>query len=239
VLEANDMTTIKQYYCDACDKDVLTEVIKRSEVLPVKGERVDVEASVRVCRTCGGDISDESLDGETLEKAYRIYRVRHGLLGPAEIRRLREKYGMSQRSLSILLDWGEVTIHRYENGSLPDAAHNQVLTFLEDPSNMRKVFLQNKDRLSREAQRVVLEHLNSLDVAEFLREILGSKTPEQWSSQWDASFQYPLEQSGRLSPRELQMPRASQWSVDNIFNNLYEEDSPRGATEDFFERIAA
>lgn len=35
---------------------------------------------------------------------------------PEEIKKIREQYGLSQRSFAKLLNWGDKTICRYENG---------------------------------------------------------------------------------------------------------------------------
>jgi hypothetical protein len=45
--------------------------------------------------------------------------------------------------MAILLEWGEVTITRYENGAIQDPAHNEVLMFIQEPSNMKEIFDRN------------------------------------------------------------------------------------------------
>src|ERR1700684_607030 len=108
--------------CEGCGPIGLhgTRIEKRQETYPVKGEDTSILADVRVCSKCGQDVFDKELDGGNLRKAYDIYRAAHGIITAEEIGLLREKYGLSQRGLGNLLGWGEVTIHRYENGSLPD-----------------------------------------------------------------------------------------------------------------------
>jgi uncharacterized protein YegP (UPF0339 family) len=36
-----------------------------------------------------------------------------------------------------LLGFGDVTIHRYENGALQDAAHDRLLRLIREPANLR------------------------------------------------------------------------------------------------------
>ena len=50
---------------------------------------------------------------------------------------------MSQRSFAKLLNWGDKTIRRYENGSIQDKAHNSLLLFLREPQNMTSYLVEN------------------------------------------------------------------------------------------------
>ena len=43
---------------------------------------------------------------------------------------LRNKYDISQRELTAILDFGKMTINRYENGSLPSKSHSDYLRLI-------------------------------------------------------------------------------------------------------------
>ena len=131
-------------YCDECGKEVETKVITKKEKYNVCGEAIDVDARVLVCAECGEELFCEELDNATLINAYNIYRRRHKLLLPEEIKKIREQYGLSQRSFARLLNWGDKTICRYENGSIQDKAHNSLLLFLRKPENMRAYLAENE-----------------------------------------------------------------------------------------------
>ena len=50
---------------------------------------------------------------------------------------------------------GEKTIFRYENGSIQDKAHNNLLLFLCEPVNMRTYLLENEVTLdSRQLKKL-------------------------------------------------------------------------------------
>jgi putative zinc finger/helix-turn-helix YgiT family protein len=146
--------------CENCGKIRSTHVVERKEELPVRGEPTEVPAKVRICDECGTSLYDEELDTATLKEAFGKYRAKHGIVSPDEISELREKYGLSQRSLGRLLGWGEVTITRYEQGSLPDEAHNQMLKMLKDEANFRRIYEENKARLSDLTRRRVESRLH-------------------------------------------------------------------------------
>ena len=63
---------------------------------------------------------------------------------PKEIKKIREQYGLSQRAFAKLLNWGDKTNYRYENGSIQDRAHNSLLLFLREPENMRTYLTENE-----------------------------------------------------------------------------------------------
>lgn len=139
---------MKKSLCLSCREDVFPEIESRTEIFPVRGENVEVESQVAVCPSCREDMSIEELDELSLQKAFREYRLRHGLLSPEEIAAIRKKYGLSQRAFSLLLGWGEITEHRYEMGSIQDAAHDAQLRIAADPRNMAVFLSANGDRLT-------------------------------------------------------------------------------------------
>ena len=47
-----------------------------------------------------------------------------------------------------MLNWGDKTICRYENGSIQDKAHNSLLLFLRKPENIRAYLIENEITLN-------------------------------------------------------------------------------------------
>ncbi len=156
--------------CFECEQLVEPRIEERKETLPVRGEPVEVLARVGVCPECGADMSVPELDEATLVAAFNQYRSRHGLMTPEEMRRLRERYGLGQRAFALLLGWGEITLHRYESGSLQDDAHNAQLKMAEDPANIRILLETNGHKLTAR-QRARLETR--------LREVEGDSAVER------------------------------------------------------------
>lgn len=150
-------------YCEVCGREVETKIITWKEVLNVCGEDIEVDAQVMVCAECGEELFNEELDSATLINAYNEYRRRHKLLLPEEIRRIREQYGLSQRSFAKLLNWGDKTIRRYENGAVQDRAHNSLLLFLREPENMRTYLTENEVALDEKQISRLLETVEKLE----------------------------------------------------------------------------
>ncbi len=149
-------------FCGECMRDTEARIEARTETYSVKGEDITVQARVAVCEGCGTDMLDVALDDQTLNDAYAVYRSRHGLLQPQEIRAIRSMYGLGQKAFSRLLGWGEVTLARYETGSIQSTAHDQMLRMAQQPDNVRLLLKRNGDRLTAEQRCVVEERLAAL-----------------------------------------------------------------------------
>lgn len=138
----------KEDFCPHCEDVTPFRLITKQETLPVMGEPVEYKAHVRHCSVCGGEYAPTELEEENFRTAYGIYRQRHNLLTPEQIRAIRDKYGLSQRNFSRLLGWGDITVHRYEAGALQDAAYNVMLVLIDDPLNALQVFMLNRGNLA-------------------------------------------------------------------------------------------
>ena len=150
-------------YCEVCGKEVETKIITRQETFKVYGEDITIDAQVLVCAECGEELFCEELDSATLVNAYNEYRRKHKLLLPDEIKKIREQYGLSQRSFAKLLNWGDKTICRYENGSVQDKAHNSLLLFLREPENMRTYLTENEIVLDERQKTKLLDTVEKLE----------------------------------------------------------------------------
>ena len=150
-------------HCESCGREVDGVVVRRRERYEVYGEEVFVDAQVLTCPVCGEELFCEELDEETLLQAYRIYRERHHLLTPAQIRQIRLTYSLSQGELASLLGWSERTIRRFERGSLQDIDHDRVLASLQSPSGMSLYLEVHLDRIDPSLIRKVREGIRLLE----------------------------------------------------------------------------
>lgn len=149
--------------CGNCGREVETRIVNKKESYDVCGEPIEVDAKILVCADCGEEFYCEELDNKTLLDAYNEYRRRHKLLFPEEIKGIREQYGLSQRGFAKLLDWGDKTVHRYENGSIQDKAHNSLLLLLKEPSNMKTYLMENEVMLDAKQKAKLLETVARLE----------------------------------------------------------------------------
>ena len=142
-------------YCPKCEAERECKAEPRMESYPVRGEEIEIKANVMICPVCGEDLFDKKLDSLNLQKVYDVYRKKHDLLVPEEIREIRERYGLSQRGMSRFLGWGEITLHRYEAGGVPDRVHNDLLKMISTNEGMAHYLQERGSSLPREEAEVV------------------------------------------------------------------------------------
>lgn len=126
--------------CPVCEKEVNLSYGEAIETLNVRGEAINVITQIYHC-PMGDHFFHSPEDEETkFQDAYKEYKKRKGLLQSEEILRIREQYGLTQKSLAALLGWGDVTLSRYETGAIQDDAHNLSLLWIRDFDGFKKLF---------------------------------------------------------------------------------------------------
>jgi len=149
-------------FCPVCGKEQETEVIEKEEVSTVRGDEIKALARIRVCSVCGEELFDEELEEENIQRVYDIYRKKHGILSPEEVRNIRESYGLSQRAFAKLLGIGEASIARYETGALPEKSLSNMIMLLKDPKNMEKLLEKNEEALTPREKIRLLRRLEEI-----------------------------------------------------------------------------
>ncbi|WP_366923869.1 DUF4065 domain-containing protein [Metallumcola ferriviriculae] len=138
--------------CLSCMEEHDVSIVEIEEKEIFKGGEVEITSIYEYCSN-----TDELLETEDMIRANNLavkdaYRKKMGLLTSSEIKNLREKYGISQKDFSEILDWGGATITRYENHQVQDRAHDDVLRKIDsDPKWLLDMLKRAKDRLSEKA----------------------------------------------------------------------------------------
>ena len=151
---------MKRLICEKCGGQS-SELARKEETIIVRGVDITFEANVRVC-SCGNELFDEESEQANLTRAYDIYREQEGILGPSEIREIRESYGISQRALGRILGWGEITVHRYETGAVPNQSHSTMLELLRDPAVMKKLLTKGQKELPKATYEAVMGRVQEM-----------------------------------------------------------------------------
>lgn len=176
------------HFCYECYAEREVRLVPRETEVPVRGETIRVMREVDECAVCGHRIPTPDSEGALLEAAYESYRRIHAVPSPEDIRAIRARYGLSQRSLARLLNWGAITVHRYERGGLPDAAHSAILRSLANPEVVLRLLDDPACKLSSEertqvraslAKRGAEERENS--VADRLEDLMASEEPSEFT----------------------------------------------------------
>ena len=70
-----------------------------------------------------------------------------------DVKRIREKYGLTQQGFARLLGLGEASVVRYENGQKPSKANANLIRAANDPAFMRGCLERDGELLSARPAR--------------------------------------------------------------------------------------
>ena len=154
-----------KYYCPNCENECMTKIIVKDETLKVRGQEITIKIKVRICEQCKEEILDRELDNENLKLFYDEYKKINNLLTTTEIKNIREQWGLSQSQFAILLGMGEKTITRYENGSIQDETHDNLIRLAKEHCSFKTIWELRNHKLDEKSRNKVLKILNAKDTA--------------------------------------------------------------------------
>ena len=131
---------MKNVYCPYCRKDVDYKVEKR-QFNVFRGVEVNTYENVAVCKCCRNDLYVNELEDANIKRISEIYKEKENIITPDEIVGLRRKYAISQRELTSILDFGKMTINRYERGGLPTKSQSDYIKLLIENDEAKNVLV--------------------------------------------------------------------------------------------------
>lgn len=140
----------KLLYCPECEKEHEVKLIKRNNKCIIKGEVVTYEEEVYFCEINEEIFETAEMTNKNLLSARNAYRKQKNLLTSFEIKKIREKYDITQEELASLLNLGEKTIARYETKAIQEEPYNTLLVMFNNNYNFAlECLYKNKDNFSK------------------------------------------------------------------------------------------
>ena len=144
--------------CMCCMEEHEVQIVEVNETNLFKNVKVNYIATYEYCSNANEYIQTEDMLTQNDIAMKNAYRKQMGLLLPSQIREIRSKYGISQSDLSLLLEWGQKTITRYESHQVQDKAHDSILRKIDsDPEWYLELLKNAKSALSNSAYNKYLE----------------------------------------------------------------------------------
>lgn len=106
------------------------------------------------------EVFDRNIEIENDIRLYDIYKKRHNLLTSEEIKEIRKKYGMNQKEYALSIGLGEISVHRFENGSIQTEAIDAIMRLSSNPDNMYDLIRNNRKNLLPEKYDLFVENIN-------------------------------------------------------------------------------
>ena len=148
------MTKMRCSECGAENEYELKEDIRRYQ-----GDGYDFDLKVRApfCSRCGSLISNEEIESEIASAANERIREIRGIITKEEIINILKKYHVSQKYLSKLLGWGEITLTRYVSGGYtPNRNNSEKLKAINDPYVLKKIMIDQVEERNGEIENEAL-----------------------------------------------------------------------------------
>jgi len=156
------MIFMSKVYCPNC-QDKVNFTTRKKTISTFKGYEVNVEENIAVCSICNEDIFVPEIEDDNTKKLYDKYREVANIVSPKDIIEFREKYNISQRELVSIMDWGKMTVNRYEHGSIPNSSHNDLLKLIMSSEVFFKEKVEEafrKERLSIKSYEGIRNTIN-------------------------------------------------------------------------------
>lgn len=134
----------------------------RKQKVEVKGVLIEFEEYYKIDPITNEELFDRQLEIENDTRLYDIYKKQKGLLTTQEIKNIRKKYGMTQKEYATSIGVGEITIHRFENGSIQTESVDAIMRLSNDPDNMCNLLIRNHMNLSEESYQNFIKKINEL-----------------------------------------------------------------------------
>lgn len=152
-------------WCDKCDKDVVATVISQEKTLEVRDKKITAISLTARCVHCKTSVFNINLERQNDLSFYEKYKSEVGLLTANEIKRIREKYELTQVEFARCLSFGDKTIARYELGSIQDNANDSLMRLVAEPSIFARNYLYNRGNLSKELRVKIITKLLQLGIS--------------------------------------------------------------------------
>jgi putative zinc finger/helix-turn-helix YgiT family protein len=148
------------------------------------------------CEASGEQFTTTELDDLNLNQVYNQYRDKFKIPFPDEIKRIREKYGLSAAKMSEILGFGVNSYRQYEAGEMPSIANAKLIQMIDDPKFFIDMVelcatIEEKARAKyiQKAQLLVEERKRNIFNLNFKEYLLGNHLADIYSGYRNPNFE--------------------------------------------------
>lgn len=157
---------MKKCRCFECGNNSENWIFKKS-TREYKGDgysfKLDVETPY--CEKCGSPIYDKDIEQKIREQANKIIREQTNIISKDEILELVNYYSVSQKYLSKVLGWGEITLPRYIKGSYsPSVENSNKLKSIRNPYVLLNIVEDNEEDNDNPLRQKLFKNINEVIV---------------------------------------------------------------------------
>lgn len=132
------------------------ELVTHIEELEFRGETFPIVYHNYKCIDTGEEFTTSKLDDLNLTQLHNKYRAKHKIPFQEDIISIRDKYGVSQNKMSLILGFGKNTYRKYEHGDIPSLSNAKLIKIAKDPEEFIKL-VKDCDELKESEQEDIIE----------------------------------------------------------------------------------
>ncbi len=147
-------------HCPRCLDKAKFCIDQRQQNIEIKGERFVFKDWVQICFICKHQVINPVYDKAVMRMAYDMWREKHNIPSPEKVKKIREKYGLTQKEFCKLLGFSSAVLSRYEkDGNLMAPCYMELIRLMDNPKNMREVAMRNCHSLTKATQHRLFSNL--------------------------------------------------------------------------------
>lgn len=131
---------------------------RKASILNFRKYEFEITEHYYLCNVTREEFTTSELDRINLNQVYNQYRDRCGLPFPDQIKKIREKYGVSAMKMSEILGLGVNSYRLYEQGEVPSVGNGRLILAAEDPQEFKRFLIASEELIdSRDFQKINLK----------------------------------------------------------------------------------
>lgn len=159
---------------------------REKKELTFRKEQFEIIYHSFYCNDSKENFTTTELDEINIFQLYNLYREKHNIPFPNEIKAIRKKYSLSASKMSQILGFGINVYRNYENGEVPSSSNARLLHLAKQPKEFLSVVNICSD-LNDKEKKSLIEKINiliTIDKANFFENklearYLGGSTPNR------------------------------------------------------------
>jgi len=156
--------------------------------LVFRKEKFEIIYHYYLCEDSKEQFTTQELDELNLFQLYNLYREKHNIPFPDEIKEIRMKYDLSAAKMSKILGFGINVYRNYENGEVPSDSNARLIHVAKKPKEFLNLIKLSNAFNQKEQNSIItrieklIEHDKKRTFSEMLETLyLGSDIPNRYT----------------------------------------------------------
>ena len=149
--------------CDVCGGKL--ELVEDITTNVIFGNTIKYNKKRLICKKCCKETYDKDIFNENVARTNDELRKITGLIRNEEIKEITEKYKVGNKSLSLILGFGEIQIDRYLKSGNPSKEHSDLLkSIYNNPLVFEMYLFNNKDKITDNVYKKSLSAVKQIEL---------------------------------------------------------------------------